>query len=148
MRTAKTRGFLTALGAWAGIALGGHALAAEPAASSFRGMDVNHDGYISRDEHAAAAKGMFAAMDASKDGRVTAAEMDAAQERVTGRKAKTGDMAAADKIKVIDKDGDGVLTADEHAAGSRSMFEAMDSDKSGALSEAEFSAGHAKMLKK
>jgi Ca2+-binding EF-hand superfamily protein len=148
MRTLKTRPFLMALVACAGAALTGHAFAAGPAASEFRAMDANHDGKVSRDEHAASAQGMFATMDANKDGRVTAAEMDAAHERVTGQKAKAGDMPAADKIKVIDKDGDGVLTADEHAAGSRSMFDAMDTDKDGALSEAELSAGHAKMLHK
>jgi hypothetical protein len=64
------------------------------------------------------------------------------------RKAKEGDLPAAAKIKVIDTNGDGVLAAEEHAAGSRSMFAAMDTDKDGALSEAELSAGHAKMLRK
>jgi Ca2+-binding EF-hand superfamily protein len=148
MRTPKRRPLLIALAAGAGVALALNAFAAEPAPSEFRAMDANHDGKISRDEHAAAAKGMFAAMDASKDGRVTAAEMDAAYERVTGQKAKPGDMPAAEKIKVIDKDGDGVLTADEHATGSRSLFDAMDTDKDGALTEAELAAGHAKMLKR
>ena len=148
MRTPKRPPFLIALAAGAGVALALNALAAEPAPSEFRAMDANHDGKISREEHAAAAKGMFAAMDASKDGRVTAAEMEATRERVTGQKARPGDMTAAEKIKVIDKDGDGVLTADEHAAGSRSMFDAMDTDKDGALTEAELAAGHAKMLKR
>jgi len=143
-----TRPLLIALATCAGAALAFNAFAAAPAPSEFRAMDANHDGKVTRDEHAAAAKGMFTAMDASKDGRVTAAEMDAAYERVTGHKARTGDMPAAEKIKVIDKDGDGVLTADEHAAGSRSMFDAMDTDKDGALTEAELAAGHAKMLKR
>jgi hypothetical protein len=67
---------------------------------------------------------------------------------VTGQKARTGDLPAAEKIKVIDTNGDGILTAEEHAAGSRSMFDAMDTDKDGALSEAELLAGHAKMLRK
>lgn len=137
-----------AVAAGAGMALAFNAFAAGPGASELRAMDANHDGKISRDEHAAAAKGMFAAMDANKDGRATPAEMDAAHERVTGQKAKTGDMPAAAKIKVIDKDGDGVLSAEEHATGSRSMFDAMDTDKDGALTEAELSEGHAKMLNK
>lgn len=148
MRMKKTGRFLMALAAGAVVVVAGDAFAAAPTASEFRGMDSNHDGKISRDEHAASAKGMFATMDADKDGRVTAAEMDAAHERVTGQKAKAGDMPAAEKIKVVDKDGDGVLTADEHAAGSRSMFDAMDTDKDGAISEAELAAGHAKMLHK
>jgi Ca2+-binding EF-hand superfamily protein len=116
--------------------------------SSFKGMDANHDGKVSHDEHAAAARKMFATMDANKDGKVTAAEMDAAHEPVTGRTAKPGDMPSADKIKVIDTDGDGVLAAAEHAAGSRTMFDAMDTDKDGSLGEAELAAGHARMMKK
>ena len=117
-----------------------------PAMSGFQAMDANHDGKVSRDEHAAAAKKMFVTMDANKNGKVTAAEMDAAHEKVTGQKAKTGDLTSAEKIKVIDKDADGVLTAEEHAAGSRTMFDTMDADKDGVLTEAEMSAAHAKML--
>jgi hypothetical protein len=41
-------------------------------------MDTNGDGKISRAEHAAGAKQMFAQCDANRDGIVTAAEMDAA----------------------------------------------------------------------
>ena len=116
--------------------------------SGFQAMDANHDGKVTRDEHAAAARKMFVSMDANKNQKVTAAEMDAALEKVTGQKAKPGDMTSAQKIKVIDTNADGVLTSDEHAAGSRSMFDAMDTDKDGALTEAELSAGHAKMLRK
>ena len=111
-------------------------------------MDTNKDGKVSADEHVAAAKQMFDTMDANKDGNVTADEMEAAHERVTGRKATKSDMSAADKIKVIDTDGDGVLTAEEHARGSRAMFEKMDTDKDRFLTKDELAAGHAGMLKK
>ena len=116
--------------------------------AEFRTMDTNKDGKVSADEHAAASKKMFDTMDGNKDGKVTAAEMGAAHQRVTGRKAKKSDMSAADKIKVIDTDGDGILTAEEHAAGSRSMFEKMDTDKDGFLTKTDLSAGHASMMKK
>jgi Ca2+-binding EF-hand superfamily protein len=137
--------FLTACACFALVA---DASAVTPAASEFRSMDANHDGRVTGDEHAAAAKRMFATMDANKNGAVTAAEMDAAHEKVTGRKPKGGDLAAAEKIKVIDTNGDGTLTAEEHAAGSRTMFDAMDTNKDGALTPAEMTAGHAKMLRK
>ena len=115
---------------------------------SFVKMDTNKDGKVSADEHAAGAKQMFDAMDANKDGKVTAAEMQAARLRITGQKAKKSDMSAADKIKVVDKDGDGVLAAEEHAVGSRAMFEKMDTNKDGFLTKDELAAGHARMMKK
>jgi Ca2+-binding EF-hand superfamily protein len=126
------------------------AAGAEPSKTDteFIKMDTNKDGKVSAAEHAAGAKKMFDAMDANQDGKVTAAEMDAAQQRVTGAKAARGDMPSADKIKVIDRDGDGILTAEEHAAGSRAMFVKMDADKNGFLSNAELEAGHASMMKK
>jgi len=132
-------------------ALAGMALAAGQKAGAdaqFDMMDSNHDGKVSADEHAAGAKRMFDTMDANHDGKVTAAEMDAAQPRIAGHKAGQGEMSSADKIKVVDTDGDGVLTAEEHAAGSRAMFERMDTNKDGMLSKAEMAAGHAKMLRK
>ena len=116
--------------------------------AEFMKMDTNKDGKVSADEHAVASKKMFDTMDANRDGKVTAAEMGAAHQRVTGRKAKKSDMSAADKIKVIDTDGDGILSAEEHAAGSRSMFEKMDTDKDGFLTKSELAAGHASMMKK
>src|SRR4051812_11354584 len=47
----------------------------------FQRMDVNHDGRISAQEHAAAAQAMFARMDANHDGIVDAMEMKAGHDR-------------------------------------------------------------------
>ena len=134
------------------LTLASQSLAAEPksaaADAEFAKMDTNKDGKVSVDEHVAGAKQMFDTMDGNKDGKVTAAEMEAAHQRVTGRKATKSDMTAADKIKVVDSDGDGILTGEEHAVGSRAMFEKMDADKDGLLTKEELAAGHARMLKK
>lgn len=128
----------------------------------FKKMDSNGDGKVSADEHAAGARKMFETMDSNKDGKVTAAEMTAAHGKMMegkgehAEKAQTSEkgmehgkeMSAADKIKVVDTNGDGVLTAEEHAAGSKSMFEKMDTNHDGFLSKTEMMAGHAKLMQK
>ncbi|MFL6574833.1 MAG: EF-hand domain-containing protein, partial [Burkholderiales bacterium] len=91
---------------------------------------------------------MFRAMDANRDGRVTADEMDAAYTEVTGRQAEASDVNAAEKIRMVDRDGDGVLTASEHDAASKETFRRMDADRDSYLSREEWTAGHAALMKK
>jgi Ca2+-binding EF-hand superfamily protein len=141
------RGVL-ALSMAGGLVLSAPAALAHGGMVDFKSMDANGDGKISTDEHEAAAKKMFERMDANKDGIVTTAEMDAAHEQVAGKKTERGEMSAADKIKVIDTNGDGQLSAEEHEAGAKKMFEKMDTDHDGIISKAELSAGHAKMMMK
>jgi Ca2+-binding EF-hand superfamily protein len=106
----------------------------------FAMMDTNGDGKISRAEHAAGAKKMFTECDANKDGIVTAAEMDASMKN-KGEMAMKDDKTSAEKIKEIDTDNDGKLTATEHDAGVEKMFGKMDTDGDGSLSKAECDAG-------
>jgi len=132
----------------AGALISVQAIAGPEVDKEFASMDTDHDGKVSAAEHASGAKMMFGKMDANHDGKVTAAEMTAAHQAVTGQAPRKSDMPAADKIKAVDADGDGMLTADEHAKGSASMFAKMDADKDGFLSKQEMAAGHAAMLKK
>ena len=114
----------------------------------FAMMDTNKDGKISAKEHRAGAKTMFEKMDASRDGTVTADEMAAAYKAVTGKVKQKTDMSAQDKIKAVDGDADGKLTAAEHARASDMMFVKMDTNKDEFLTRREMAAGHATMLKK
>ena len=50
-----------------------------------------------------------------------------------------------DKFRTMDSNGDGMISAAEHAAGARMMFEQMDADHDGSVSAAEMDAGHARM---
>lgn len=135
---------LLVTGAAAGWLVAHRAQAADaPALSSFDGMDVDHDGRVSRIEHASAASAMFRSMDRNRDGKVGAAEMDAAQARIHGKPAAPDAMPARDKIRAVDGDGDGALTAAEHAAASDRMFGLMDGDHDGRLDPIEFRRGHA-----
>lgn len=117
-------------------------------------MDSNKDGKISAAEHAEGAKQMFQGMDGNQDSRVTPVEMDAAHKPMKAADASHGqqdatgkpEMSSADKIKVVDQDGDGVLTAKEHEQGAKEMFGKMDADQDGFLTSEEISAGHKKMM--
>lgn len=130
------------------IVLVATAAMAAPVDKEFTGMDANKDGKVSTAEHAAGAKAMFETLDSDKDGKVTAAEMTAAQKAVTGRKAAKSDMSSEDKIKAVDANSDGVLTAEEHAKASEEMFARMDADKDGFLTKKEMATGHASLMKK
>ena len=114
-------------------------------AAEVKMMDTNGDGKISADEHAAGASKMFKNMDADKDSTVTAAEMD----KASAAKGKSGQqISSAEKIRTIDTNGDGKLSADEHAAGSHAMFEKMDTDHDSLVTADELQAGHDAMLTK
>lgn len=112
----------------------------------FKSMDTDGDGRVSRAEHAAGAKKMFDEMDANHDGSVTAAEMTACHEMKGDKPAKDA-MSSADKIKVMDTNGDGQLSKAEHDAGADAMFTKMDTDGDGFLSASECKAGHDGMMK-
>lgn len=59
--------------------------------------------------------------------------------------ASAASMTGADKVRTMDTDKDGKVSAAEHAASAQKMFAMLDTDKDGALSPAEFDAADARM---
>jgi Ca2+-binding EF-hand superfamily protein len=112
----------------------------------FAQMDKDGDGRVTAKEHALGVRVMFAAMDSNKDGRVTAAEMSNAQAQVGNK--KTDAMSSSEKIKVVDKNRDGLLTVTEHVAASRAMFAKMDRNKDGVLDKSEYAVADAILARK
>ena len=106
-------------------------------------MDTDGDGRVSRTEHSAAAQKMFNDCDTNQDGFVTATEMEAKADHKSGGK----EAAAKDKFLMIDRNSDGRLTPNEHATGSVQMFDEMDTNRDGFLSEDELSSKHKAMKK-
>src|SRR5450631_3462923 len=56
-------------------------------------------------------------------------------------------VAYANEFQMMDTNGDGKVSPDEHAAGAKKMFEAMDADKDGKVTAAEMDAAHERMGK-
>ncbi len=115
-------------------------------------MDANQDGKITSAEHEAAAKKMFERMDSNKDGQVSETEMSDHHGEMMGKHHDKGmgkgmkEMSSAEKIRTVDSNEDGLLTAQEHAIASKQMFGKMDKDQDGSLTAAEIDAGHKKMM--
>lgn len=141
---------LLIVGAVAAVSVAGRVASAQgpsQEAVEMKLMDSNGDGKLSPEEHAAGARRIFEMMDVDKNGLVTAAEMDASRAK-TGKKPAPGELSSAEKIKTIDTNGDGVLSAEEHAAGSKAIFDSMDTNKDGFVTLVELALGHQRMMKK
>jgi hypothetical protein len=121
------------------FALSGAALAGD---DKLDRLDADKDGKVTQAEYAAGAKTSFDKLDANADGKVTAAEMDAAYTTTKPGVGAAKVPSSAEKIKTLDTDGDGSLSAVEHEAGSRTMFDKLDADKDGSVTEAEIKAAH------
>jgi Ca2+-binding EF-hand superfamily protein len=105
-------------------------------------------GMVSAQQHATGASAMFKRMDADGDGYATAAEMEAfgsmmgaVHGRAAGMPMGAGMMMPA-MMGMIDSDGDGSVSAQEHAAAAKARFERLDADRNGRITQAEWSATH------
>ena len=108
------------------------AMRAEHMEKRFTEMDADKDGKITAAELEAFRAARFAAADANGDGKLSLEEMDAA--RAEQRKERFGRMIAK-----LDKDGDGQLSAEEMPARGDRMMK-LDTDGDGAVSLEEMKA--------
>lgn len=92
-------------------------------------MDRDGDGRVSSGEHADAAKAAFDALDADRDYRVDAAEMEAAN----GNQPVAHRLSGDQRLKPLDSNGDGELSPDEQADRAEAGFQARDTDDDGFL---------------
>ncbi|MEO6137532.1 MAG: hypothetical protein ABIP11_02555 [Luteimonas sp.] len=104
-----------------------------------RQLDLNHDGRVSREEHANVSLQMFHAMDADHNGEVTAAEMDTIRRDLYGADRT----AAAREIAQVDGNHDGMLSQEEHAASTAVIFDQIDRNHDGFLTLDELKAADA-----
>jgi hypothetical protein len=103
---------------------------------STREAEGSGDGGITAARHAATASKRFEMMDTNKDGKISAAEIEASHgaESIVWANHPA---AAADKIRSLDTNRDGVLTLAEYTNGSQRMFEELDVDGNGVLTPSE-----------
>ena len=124
---------------------------APPAPFDFAAMDADKDGQITKAEAEAFRTAQITAMDTDKDGKISAAELAAAHvARASADLAERADNRAKHMIVDLDSDGDGALTVEEMMAGGRGdkMFDRVDADNDGAISQAEADDAQAKMAER
>jgi len=140
------KAFLLAAALGTTAILGGATFAAaqDPAPKPGRGgammkADMNKDGVISRGEAMAMADTRFAAMDANRDGKATAAEVKA------GRDAMRAARPAKPLRAGIDPNRDGAATQEEFRARAAKMFDRVDANRDGKIDATERQAMRGKM---
>jgi Ca2+-binding EF-hand superfamily protein len=89
---------------------------------------------------------MFKQSDVDRDGKVSAAECEAAQASYD-KKMKIDKKATSAHMRQVDTDGDGQISATENAMFGKSSFARADKNGDGTLSEDEVEAAHKAMKK-
>ena len=123
----------------------GHARGGFGADVMFDQLDADADGKVTAEEIAAARQARVTGLDANSDGLISASEL--AARTMEGMQARADAMAAR-RIAAQDVDGDGMLSAAELATPPMpvALFDRMDSDKDGAISQAEYDAAKDRMM--
>lgn len=116
-------------------------------AFDFKSFDTDGDGKVTLAEIQAKRGAETASVDADGDGKLSAEELVAARLAQAKTRIEAGVKA---RIAAQDADGDGKLSAAEMAAPPApvKLFEMLDANKDGALSEEELAAGQARMMQR
>ena len=123
------------------LALASDSSATSDTSGKFAKIDGNHDGVISSGEHEDYVRKMFDLIDTNQNNKISAAELDAAEGKVTGNSSSFAAMNAAQKIRQFDGNGDGEVSDTELSNGARQLFGAMDTNHNSQVSQQEFAAG-------
>lgn len=113
--------------------------------ASFAELDANGDGNLTLEEMSAAGAARFALADTDGDGGLSVAELQARAEE--GRLQRMADRVAS-MLGRRDSNGDGLLQRDEmigRGAGPERMFDRLDANDDGVVTQAEFDTMQAKM---
>jgi Ca2+-binding EF-hand superfamily protein len=105
-------------------------------------MDTDGDGALSAAEGEAAAEKMLDRLDANGDGILTKGEFMARKGsvRLSSTRRQKLDELRAKRFAVMDKDGDGQVSAAEFFAAAQQRFTAADADGDGRVTKDELSA--------
>ena len=98
--------------------------------------DVEGSGHLTAAAHKSSAAKRFELMDTNHDGKVTAAEIGGSRgaESIAWASKMT---SAKEKVSQLDTNRDGALTVKEYADSSQKMFDLLDVDGNGVLSDSE-----------
>lgn len=106
-------------------------------------LDTDQSGTISFEEFSSRGDERFAKHDADEDGIITQDERDAARAASSSRKQKHRarmEELGQRRLQEIDTNSDGSISRAEHDAHQQTLFNRLDADASGDVSQAEFAA--------
>lgn len=117
-----------------------------PGLARFATVDADQDGVVSAEEAAAAVELVYVAMDADDDGRLTREEYMAVrmgpQTGTNAARQAERQNAKAARFDAMDGDRDGTVSRAEFIDGGKARFEAADTDHDGKVTPWEFRRQH------
>ena len=140
MRIVRAIGMSLLLSAGAGGASWAQGPKPEPPRDAFTALDRDGDGKVSREE----LRGGFDRVDADDDGFISRDELAQVRRELGEKRAGEGREEKApparpqilEKLKALDKDGDGTVSRDEFQ-GPPELFDRLDADKDGSVTTEE-----------